>query len=192
MFLFRHKPLFAAILLGFSSFALVSHSARADAFSGSDFEAPAFPANSSSSAANNAATANPSDASPAVASIGSNGGNNDYSSQPEIQTPASSVIFIHPDALLQSQDEDLWNRIRNGYGIPNLENPLVSSQVNWYSSRADYIKRTTERASRYLYHVVEELEKRGMPTELALLPFIESAFNPQAISSALQPDVTSI
>ncbi|MBI3230178.1 MAG: transglycosylase SLT domain-containing protein [Burkholderiales bacterium] len=60
----------------------------------------------------------------------------------------------------------------------------LRNQVNWYSSRPDYIQRTTSRATRYLYYVVQELEKRGMPTELALLPFIESAFNPQAFSSA--------
>ena len=103
-----------------------------------------------------------------------------------ISTPPASLTSssIPTQSLLHSEDVDLWNRIRNGYGIPDLENPLVSSQVNWYSSRADYIQRATERASHYLYHVVEELEKRGMPTELALLPFIESAFNPQAISSA--------
>ena len=79
---------------------------------------------------------------------------------------------------------DVWARIRRGYAIPDLQNPLVISQTNWYASRPEYIQRTTVRASRYLYHVVEELEKRGMPTELALLPFIESAFNPQAFSSA--------
>lgn len=79
---------------------------------------------------------------------------------------------------------DVWARIRRGYAIPDLQNPLVANQLNWYVSRPDYIQRTTVRASRYLYHVVEELEKRGMPTELALLPFIESAFNPQAYSSA--------
>jgi membrane-bound lytic murein transglycosylase D len=48
----------------------------------------------------------------------------------------------------------------------------------------DYIQRMTERSSKYLFHIVEELERRNMPTELALLPFIESAFNPQAVSSA--------
>ncbi|MES2073251.1 MAG: transglycosylase SLT domain-containing protein [Pseudomonadota bacterium] len=79
---------------------------------------------------------------------------------------------------------DLWGRIRNGYAIPDLDNQLVTNQLNWYSARADYIQRTVERGSRYLFHVVEELEKRGMPTELALLPFIESAFNPQALSTA--------
>lgn len=80
---------------------------------------------------------------------------------------------------------DVWARIRKGFGIPDLvDNQLVNNQTTWYASRPDYIGRTTKRASLYLYHVVEELEKRGMPTELALLPFIESAFNPQAYSSA--------
>jgi membrane-bound lytic murein transglycosylase D len=78
----------------------------------------------------------------------------------------------------------LWERIRAGYAIPDLSNKLVDNQLTWYSTRTDYILRTVQRGSRYLYHVVEELEKRGMPSELALLPFIESAFNPQAISTA--------
>ena len=79
---------------------------------------------------------------------------------------------------------DLWERIRKGFAIPDLNNPLVATNTTWYSSRPEYIQRTTQRASRYLFHVVQELEKRQMPTELALLPFIESAFNPQAYSSA--------
>jgi membrane-bound lytic murein transglycosylase D len=87
--------------------------------------------------------------------------------------------------LSAKQDMDVWDRIRKGFGIPDLvDNPLVDNQTDWYSSRPDYIGRTTARASRYLYHVVEELEKRNMPTELALLPIVESAFNPQAYSSA--------
>jgi membrane-bound lytic murein transglycosylase D len=85
---------------------------------------------------------------------------------------------------LESSEVDVWGRIRKGFAIPDLDNPLVTTQTTWYSSRPDYIQRTTTRASRYLYHVVQELEKRGMPTELALLPFIESAFNPQAYSTA--------
>ncbi|WMW79565.1 transglycosylase SLT domain-containing protein [Undibacterium cyanobacteriorum] len=81
-------------------------------------------------------------------------------------------------------EADLWSRIRNGYAIPNLENRLVNHQTEWYGARVDYLKRIIQRGSRYLYHVVEALDKRGMPTDLALLPFIESAFNPNAISSA--------
>lgn len=86
--------------------------------------------------------------------------------------------------VLAMEELDVWGRIRNGFGIPDLDNPLVLSQTNWYSARPEYIQRTTLRASRYLFHVLQELEKRDMPTELALLPFIESAFNPEAYSSA--------
>jgi membrane-bound lytic murein transglycosylase D len=79
---------------------------------------------------------------------------------------------------------DLWERIRRGYGIPNLDSDLVRDREQWYTARPDYMVRMTERGRKYLFHVVEELERRNMPTELALLPFIESAFNPQAVSSA--------
>ena len=80
--------------------------------------------------------------------------------------------------------KELWDRIRQGFSMPDLQDPLVTDREQWYSSRPDYIQRMTERSSKYLFHIVEELERRQMPTELALLPFIESAFNPQAVSSA--------
>lgn len=79
---------------------------------------------------------------------------------------------------------DLWERIRRGLAMNNLDDELVRQHEQWYLSRPDYIQRMTERSSRYLFHIVEEIEVRGMPMELALLPFIESAFNPQAVSSA--------
>jgi membrane-bound lytic murein transglycosylase D len=79
---------------------------------------------------------------------------------------------------------DLWERIRRGFRMTNLEGDLVRQQEQWYATRPDYIQRMTERSRKYLFHIVEELERRNMPTELALLPFIESAFNPQAVSSA--------
>lgn len=79
---------------------------------------------------------------------------------------------------------DLWARIRRGFAMPDLDSDLVRNQEQWYASRPDYIVRMTDRSRKYLFHVVEELERRNMPTELALLPFIESAFNPQAVSSA--------
>jgi membrane-bound lytic murein transglycosylase D len=79
---------------------------------------------------------------------------------------------------------DLWDRIRRGFAMPNLDTALVHQQEQWYASRPDYMQRMTERSSKYLFHIVEELERRNMPTELALLPFVESAFNPQAVSSA--------
>jgi membrane-bound lytic murein transglycosylase D len=81
------------------------------------------------------------------------------------------------------KDPDLWGRIRSGYAIPDIDNNLVAKHVQAYVSHPDSLTRTSSRASLYLYHVVQELEKRGMPTELALLPVIESAFNPQALSN---------
>jgi membrane-bound lytic murein transglycosylase D len=95
---------------------------------------------------------------------------------------------LRPEAVVSLEDEaarrDLWQRIRRGFAMPDLDNQLVRSREQWYADRPDYVQRMTERASRYLFHIVEEVERRGMPTELALLPFIESAFNPEAMSVA--------
>ncbi|HRI19207.1 MAG TPA: transglycosylase SLT domain-containing protein, partial [Burkholderiaceae bacterium] len=79
---------------------------------------------------------------------------------------------------------DLWVRVRQGFLMPDLDSPLVADRERWYASRPDYVARMTSRSSRYLFYIVEELERRGLPTEIALLPYIESAFNPQAVSSA--------
>lgn len=80
--------------------------------------------------------------------------------------------------------DDLWARVRGGMGMPELDNDLVRKAEDWYSARPDYVARMTGRGSLYLFHIVEEVEKRGMPMELALLPFIESAFRVEAQSSA--------
>ncbi len=90
---------------------------------------------------------------------------------------SSRVVSLTPPS-------DLWSRIRSGFSMPDLESDLVRDREKWYAARPDYLQRMTERSSKYLFHIVEELERRGMPTELALLPYIESAFNPQAVSSA--------
>jgi membrane-bound lytic murein transglycosylase D len=79
---------------------------------------------------------------------------------------------------------DLWERIRRGFAMPDLANEEVQDREQWYTARPEYIERMTARSNKYLFHIVEELERRNMPTELALLPFVESAFNPQAVSSA--------
>ena len=95
---------------------------------------------------------------------------------------------LRPDTTLNLDDlnanQDLWVRVRRGFGLPELDTALINDHERWYASRPDYVQRMTERSSRYLFHVLEEIERRQMPTELALLPFIESAFNPQAQSSA--------
>ena len=80
---------------------------------------------------------------------------------------------------------DLWVRVRQGFAIPDLDTELVRGRERYYASRPDYVQRMTERSNLYLFHIVEEVERRGLPTELALLPFIESAFNPQALSLSL-------
>jgi membrane-bound lytic murein transglycosylase D len=77
---------------------------------------------------------------------------------------------------------DLWERIQAGFTMKEVESSLVARHEAWYLNRPEYVQRMIERSRLYLYFVVEELEKRGMPTEIALLPMIESAYNPQAYS----------
>ena len=81
-----------------------------------------------------------------------------------------------------SKNEDLWLRIKDGYAMPDVESNVATNHEKFYSSRPDYLKRMIDRGQKYLFHIVEEVEKRGMPSEIALLPMIESAFNPQAYS----------
>jgi membrane-bound lytic murein transglycosylase D len=80
--------------------------------------------------------------------------------------------------------DDLWQRVRNGFAMQNLGGTLVTQRQAWYLNNPETLRRTLERSRRYLYHIVVELEKRGMPTEIALLPFVESSFNPLAYSPA--------
>ncbi|VUD47382.1 Membrane-bound lytic murein transglycosylase D [Thalassocella blandensis] len=77
---------------------------------------------------------------------------------------------------------DLWDRIRAGYQLPQTDHARILQEISWYSRHPNYMSRVTERGQRYLYYVVEELEKRNMPMELALLPIVESAFDPFAYS----------
>ena len=80
--------------------------------------------------------------------------------------------------------DDVWQRIRDGFAVPDLDNALVREKTRYYAARPEYMQRIVDRSRLYLYHIVEEIEKRGMPTELALLPMVESAFNPMAYSRA--------
>ncbi len=91
---------------------------------------------------------------------------------------------VHLDLDDRASRVDLWDRVRRGFAMADIDNDRVHDSERWYASRPDYVARMTERGGRYLFHIVEELDKRGMPTELALLPFIESAYNPQAMSVA--------
>ena len=106
----------------------------------------------------------------------------------EVASAPVPVDPLRPEVRLDLDDRaaqtDLWGRVRRGFAMPDLDSDLVRNREQWYATRPDYVQRMTERGGRYLFHIVEELEHRGMPTELALLPFIESAFNPQAMSTA--------
>jgi membrane-bound lytic murein transglycosylase D len=104
--------------------------------------------------------------------------------------PAASAAASRPRAAAapslddEAARTDLWARVRRGFAMPELDGALVADRERWYASRPDYVERMTTRSSRYMFYIVEELERRGMPTEIALLPYVESAFNPQAVSSA--------
>jgi membrane-bound lytic murein transglycosylase D len=101
----------------------------------------------------------------------------------EVRVVRDPLPLARPIDLTASPD-DLWVRIRRGFGMPNLATPLVLDRQIWYASRPSEMKTILQRSRRYMYHIVEELERRGMPTELALLPMVESAFNPMAYSRA--------
>ncbi len=80
--------------------------------------------------------------------------------------------------------DNIWDRIRAGFAMPPLDTPLVERMERFYLGKPDYLQRMLVRGGPYLFHIIEEIEKRGMPAELALLPFVESAMNPTAMSTA--------
>jgi len=88
------------------------------------------------------------------------------------------------NAAEQPSFDGLWARLRSGYALPDLDSPLVAKHERWYSSNPDYMERMVKRARLYLYYIVDEVEKRNLPMEIALLPAIESAFKPHAYSRA--------
>jgi membrane-bound lytic murein transglycosylase D len=89
-----------------------------------------------------------------------------------------------PKVDLTVSPDDLWQRIRAGFGMANIDGPLVREKMAYYVARPEYLQRMFDRSRPYLYHIVAELEKRNLPTEIALLPMVESAFNPMAYSRA--------
>ena len=100
---------------------------------------------------------------------------------------ATDMTMVEGNKLAIQQYGDLWNRLRAGYrmnGGRPVYNQRIEAQKGWFTSRQDYLNRLTARASRYLYHTVREAERRNIPTELALLPVIESSYDPSGTSSA--------
>ncbi len=98
---------------------------------------------------------------------------------------ATDMEAVESNRLAILRHGDVWKRIKAGFRM-NLayQNSRINAQRNWFASRQTYLDRLSARASRYLYHTVTEAEKRGIPTELALLPVIESSYDPGATSNA--------
>ncbi len=82
------------------------------------------------------------------------------------------------------QQKDVWERIRKGLKMPDLQDDRVEYWTNYYAARPASVQIMAQRSSKYIHYITQELERRNMPTELALLPFVESAYNAKAVSSA--------
>ncbi|MCB1887990.1 MAG: transglycosylase SLT domain-containing protein [Rhodocyclaceae bacterium] len=102
---------------------------------------------------------------------------------PEVEEVDDELTWV-PTVDLTNDAVDIWDRIRRGFGMPDLATDEVERQQLAYLSNPSYLDRAFERGRPFLYHIVAELEARGMPTELALLPMVESAYNPRAFSRA--------
>ncbi|MFK7731903.1 MAG: LysM peptidoglycan-binding domain-containing protein [Pseudomonadales bacterium] len=96
-----------------------------------------------------------------------------------LQDPATAEQY-----LPAKKHADLWTRIEQGFEIPKQTNKRISAQKQWFLRNTDYMDRVSRRSARYLHYVVTELEEANMPMELALLPIVESAFDPFAYSHA--------
>ncbi len=97
-----------------------------------------------------------------------------------VETPPAPERVLTLD--LTREANDIWDRIRRGFGMPDLDSERVTDQQAFYLNRPAFLKQVLARGGRYLYYIVDELERRGMPTELALLPMVESSYNPLAYS----------
>jgi membrane-bound lytic murein transglycosylase D len=96
--------------------------------------------------------------------------------------PADSESQV-PAAFPGKEESDLWDRIRRGFALPERRNAQVVAEVKWFSRNQAYLDRVADRAQPYLHYIVSQVEKRGIPTEIVLLPVVESAFQPLAYSS---------
>ncbi|WNW11020.1 LysM peptidoglycan-binding domain-containing protein [Pseudomonas sp. DTU_2021_1001937_2_SI_NGA_ILE_001] len=108
-----------------------------------------------------------------------------YRSKPSLASGIKQKpLFVTPAA--QSQPQDVWERMRQGFQLQqgNDLNPRIDQQRLWFANNPTFLESAGERGSLYMHYIVERLEERNMPLELALLPVIESAYNPMAISRA--------
>jgi membrane-bound lytic murein transglycosylase D len=78
--------------------------------------------------------------------------------------------------------DDLFERMRAGFAFDEVSEPAIDQQLAWFEHNPEYLERVFQRGQRYMYHIITEVERRGMPTEFALLPVVESAYEPFAYS----------
>ena len=97
-------------------------------------------------------------------------------------TALTPVELPRVDYRERIAEPDLLARVRASFGLPVIADPAIVRERDWYARNQAYLERVFTRAEPYLFHIVEALEQRGMPTELALLPVVESAFDPFAYS----------
>ncbi|MDA9299937.1 transglycosylase SLT domain-containing protein [bacterium] len=105
----------------------------------------------------------------------------------EISQITEEASLSTREVLIQEKPEDIWNIVNKGYRIPDPKKKwakkVVKKYERWYSEHPVYTYRMFERTKRYIYYIVQEVQKRNMPMEIALLPIIESAYNPIARSN---------
>lgn len=99
--------------------------------------------------------------------------------QPRLPNPGAPEPF-----RVEVAHSDLWDRLRAGFRLGPGPDEGVAGELAYYSRNSDFVQRALERGRPYLHHIVERLDRRGMPLELALLPVVESAFQPTAYSPA--------
>jgi peptidoglycan lytic transglycosylase D len=100
----------------------------------------------------------------------------------EDRVPPSPLESAAPAKHEREDFVDLFQRMRSGFALPRVEHPAVRREIEWYLEHSTFVDRSFGRGRRYLHHIVETLEYRNMPAELALLPVVESAFDPFARS----------
>jgi membrane-bound lytic murein transglycosylase D len=115
--------------------------------------------------------------------------NNTWTNEPAppVQKPAQKPVQVMPSVKEKNEtkvEDDLWERIRLGFEIPDPNLAIIDRHVNQLKANPAYVDRLLVRSSAYLFYIIEEVEARDMPSELALLPFVESAFIPTAVSPA--------
>jgi membrane-bound lytic murein transglycosylase D len=103
---------------------------------------------------------------------------------PPPQTVAPAPAPLPPPAPPVPHYANLFARLRAGFRLPDPNQPIIAEEARWYADHPEFLQRVFGRADMYLYYIVKQLQARHMPLELALLPVIESAYQPFASSYA--------